>query len=176
MNEKERLIQNINTSMPIVQQIVQAQNEIDKLEERIEKNSGFWKGMKVAAIISAVILALAIVLIIGGEKPDLSLLYPIPFIVVYILHMKKIRGIRAQIEPFNKKIAELWSDPALEWLPHTYKTTYCFFKIAEYVNNNRVDNLREAINLIEEDIHRLNMREAAALGAYLGSRDNNNNY
>ena len=170
MSEKDQLMQNINASIPIAQQMVQVENEIAQIEEKIEKKKKFWGGMKIVAIIAAVIFVLGILMIASGTKFDISILFPIPFIVIYILHLIIMNKVKKQIEPLNQKLTALRAEPSLAWLPDKYRDGGCIYKIAEYVNNGRADSMKAALDLLEEDIHRQQMEEAAMVGAYLGAQ------
>lgn len=174
MNEKEQLIQNLNSAMPIAQQMQKIEDEIGSIEVQIEKQKKFWGGMKVVAIIAAIILVFAIIAIITGEKfkaGDLLGLLITGFIIfIYAMHLKKLKGEKQRIDALNNQYKGLQQNPNLAWLHDKYRTSSCIHKIAEYVNSGRADSMKEALNLLEEDIHRQEMEDAAAFGAFYGAQ------
>ncbi len=86
-------------------------------------------------------------------------------IYLYIWHKKDIKK-KEQI----KKHSEVAADPSLSWLSAKYHDSFYIFKIAEYINNGRADTLKEALNMLEQEIHQAEMKEAAIIGAYYGAQ------
>ena len=176
MNEREQLLQNVKGAIPIANQMKQIMLEINQSEDIIERKKKFWGGYR-AVIINffAIIFFIAGISDLINEPGDrmqgfIAALISGAVIYGYIMYLKRVKNEKKKIESLNQKHMELAQNSALSWLPAQYRYFSCIYMISEYLNNGRADNMKEALNLLEEDIHRLHMRDAAAIGAYIGAK------
>lgn len=172
MNEKEQLIQNISNSMPVTQELKKLEDEVNLVFDKIYKKEKFWKGWKVLTIIDLIIFVPALILSFSDlkELPGV-LLFGIP-VYLFIWHKKDIKKKEQNINELKQKHSEVASDSSLSWLPAKYRDSFCISKIADYINVGRADTLKEAINMLEQEIKQEELKEAALIGAYYGAQSN----
>ena len=60
-----------------------------------------------------------------------------------------------------KKAKEIENDPALSWLSISYRNSYAFSYISDYITSGRADTLKEALNDFEA--YQKNLLLAASL-------------
>lgn len=72
----------------------------------------------------------------------------------------------AKVEAVRKETAQVIYDfiePHYDWitgiLPERYAYTYCVEKLRDYLFLGRADNLKEAINLYENELHQMRMQQ-----------------
>lgn len=170
MNEKEILIQNVNGAIPTAQKMKQLENEIEQLSVEIERKKKY-------SCLWVVAFVFSFVLVIGG----IGLIYVeeftlMPFavaslpVIFLILRLKRINACKSKIKELEGNIANMQNDTTLAWLPAEYRTGSCLTAIIGYVQNGRADSLKEAINLLENEMHQQRMENAAAVGAYIGAK------
>ena len=170
---KQELIKEIESIFPLVkrmaeyeQRLIGAKNQIDEVEANIRKKKslrtlltnfmvGFvLLGYFVQEIISKSVVVIIVFGIIGG--------------VISFMVLNKIRGPQKDIEKKERleeeyeKIeneiaeeigAEYWN--ATKIIPEKYLYADCVYALHDYLINGRADSLKEAINLYEEEQHRL---------------------
>lgn len=170
MNEKEIIIQNVNGAIPTAQKMKQLENEIEQLSAEIERKKKY-------SCLWVVAFVFSFVLVIGG----IGLIYVeeftlMPFavaslpVIFLILRLKRINACKSKIKELEGDIANMQNDTTLAWLPAEYRTGSCLTAIIGYVQNGRADSLKEAINLLENEMHQQRMENAAAVGAYIGAK------
>ncbi|MBR1832617.1 MAG: hypothetical protein IJ784_09310 [Ruminiclostridium sp.] len=175
MDEKQRLVSLVNGSQEAMSRISAKENEIDnsrKWEARLTKYfhspkvvglislvgrffvAGFWLavGITLSVILTAILTMIIPILpdwfITGLIVVFTGCLWLFP---VYILPV--ILNFRTK--KLQKELTALQQDPALEWLPMQYRTSFCFGKIAEYVQYERADSVKEAFSLLQREIEQL---------------------
>ncbi|MCR8850527.1 hypothetical protein NQ095_19080 [Rossellomorea sp. SC111] len=65
-----------------------------------------------------------------------------------LFNTKKLRGIYDRLDELERQFTETTG------IYYEYITVYCLEKIERYIHSGRADNLKEAYNLLEVDLHR----------------------
>ena len=143
------------------------EDEIEKREKKKEKTKGVLK-MILAVIVSEIVGSaltfwVSNIPVIGSVAPALFFLVflALPF-VLKVAFNKKLDG---EIAEYEKQLADAQSDAVLNWLPMAYRDSISYQYIASYIQNQRANNLQEAINLFEIEKHRANLEFLAAVSA-----------
>ena len=102
----------------------------------------------------------------------LLIIYMIACIVFLVNHIRRVMKCKSTIAQSQQKLTILSLDDSLSWLPESYRTASAVFYIAEYVQNGRADSLKEALELLETELHRKRMEDNAFLGAYFANKSN----
>lgn len=161
MEEKEQLIKNISNARPVMERMVEIMDMQDVLSAKIGKK----EDSKIAVILAYLFLGSLPLLQLGNVKSFAGfivlLIFALP-IILFILHRKKKKARMSQYFKNAQEIEALKLNVALVWLPESYRHPYCYYNIAEYISNGRADNLKEALNLLETQMHQERL-EAAAL-------------
>lgn len=177
MDEKEKLISCLENSMAVTRQLQTLEEQIDDIELRIDAKERFWKGMKTLAVIGNIIGFICVVsLFVDKLTVGMVIVTMICFLPAFFYgkHKTQLKKMRKETEELQKKYSELQKDSALSWLMDKYRTSECILNIAEYVQSGRADTLKEALNLLETEIHNKRMESAAAIGAYFGAQSGAN--
>ena len=106
-----------------------------------------------------------------NNKPS-EILAVVPFAVVLfftVMRHKRVKACKAELAKLESDLLNLQNDSVLSWLPMDYRTSSCFAGISSYVSNGRADTLKEALNILENEMHQERMVDAAFLGAYYGN-------
>lgn len=170
MNEKEILIQNVNGAIPTAQKMKQLENEIEQLSAEIERKKKYGCMWVVAFFFSAMLVIVGIGLIFVEEFTIMPFAFASLPVIFLILRLKRINACKSKIKELEGDIANMQNDTTLAWLPAEYRTGSCLTAIIGYVQNGRADSLKEAINLLENEMHQQRMENAAAVGAYIGAK------
>ena len=172
MNEKELLIQNATNAMPVAQQLLPIEEEINEL------GSIVYKPKSIMRLLGKILIILAINGFffnnIGDALNEADVFMAISFIVIYgaIIYFLFIRGPIKKREAQEKLLVmqeqwkELVQDERLSWLPESYRRGHSAVAIYNYAINGRADSLKEALNLYETEKHHERVEFAAMLGAY----------
>lgn len=177
MDEKEILISHLENSVNITRELQTLEEQVDDIESRIDAKERFWKGMKTLAVIGNIIGFISVVsLFVDKLTVGMIIVTIICFVPAFFYgrHKSALKKMRKETEELQKKYSELQNDSALSWLMNKYRTSECIFKIAEYVKSGRADSLKEALNLLETEMHNERMESAAAIGAYFGAQSGTN--
>ena len=171
MNEKEILIQNVNNAMPVAEKMKPIEDEISKLDVK--------SGGRIQ-IKSVVFLFLFLIFTTSILDQLINCRAPFPNDIIFSAIfgflsyktgikqlMDKIRAKRT-IPVLKQKLSEIANDGTLSWLPEEYRTSGCINAMSRYISAGRVENLKEALNLLDLDLHRERMEGAAMIGAYAG--------
>ena len=175
MNEKDQLIQNINGAMPVAQQMQKIEGEIDQLKDEIERKKKYGCGWMLMIVIAAVSGIIGFIFIAAGEGkkiPSALLCFVIAAVPIVFIIRRFMRSseCKRKIQELEQQRASLQNDPSLAWVPAEYRSGSCLAEIINYVQSGRADSLKEALNLLDEEIHRQQMCDAAALGAFYGAQ------
>ena len=172
MNEKEILIQNVNGAIPTAQKMKQLENEIDQLSAEIEQKKKFGCLWVVAFFFSFAFVISGVCFILAEEFGSMLFAFAVASlpVIFLILRLKRINACKSKIKELEGDIANMQNDTTLAWLPAEYRTGSCLTAIIGYVQNGRADSLKEAINLLENEMHQQRMENAAAVGAYIGAK------
>lgn len=161
MNEREQLLSNIANCAETMKAIGRKEDECDSLEKKIEK---FKPLCEKKAVFLYLIIALAFCVVAMSNKLTLCLLVLIGFPILCVtLTKNKLKSMHKNIDKINEEIAVLQNDSSLSWLPVKYRLTVPYSHIAEYVSNMRANNLKEALNLYETELHQARLEIYAAV-------------
>lgn len=180
MNEKEQLLQNINAAMPIAQQMQALETEINALEAEVEKKSHYGCGTVFVLGLGLLFGFIGIGILLSGlSKNSGDIKASLIFIVVIVLclgylfrRIKRVMTCKSQIGMSKQKLLVLRQDNSLSWLPESYRTSGCIAAIRSYLSDGRADTLKEALNLLETEMHRQRLEDSAFLGAYYANKSN----
>ena len=180
MNEKEQLIQNVNASVPVMEQMHQLEMEITALEDEVQKKSqyGCGTGIVLGMVVLFGIFSLGILL--GGRNNNPNdtqqALICVGIMVVCLVFLfrqiKRVKTCKSQLGLSKQKLILLRADNSLSWLPESYRTSSCISAIRSYLLDGRADSLKEAINLLETEMHQQRLEDSAFLGAYYANKTN----
>lgn len=151
MTEREILLQHISDSANVIDEIAKKEDKYyhnDELADKFKHKSSMKK-----LIIGSIICLIAAAWLgsgIGGIVPFIPLLI---FLGVWGIYKYSSISYRAKANAYSKEIQQLQADSSLSWLPPAYRTSYCYGKISEYLQNMRAETLKEALNLLETEMH-----------------------
>ena len=152
--EREALLQQMNDSFQVMSALKRAEDELDELNEQVTELES-----------KASNTSRNIMIVIGVLFFPLGLL----LIVYAISRQKKIKQkvaeLQQQVRSKQVETETLKNDAALAWLPHDYRNSTFFAMMYGYVTNMRANNLSEAINLLETDIHRAKVELLSSISA-----------
>lgn len=179
MSEKELFIINANNSLPLAQKLNQLEDEFEQLSEEIEQKKKFGCLWAMALGFSALMAILGVVAILAyGLKGFTSMLFffaiASPPVILLVLRLRRIITCKTKIQELERNIANMQGDISLAWLPTEYRTGSCLNAIIGYAQNGRADTLKEALNILENEMHQQRMENAAAMGAYIGAQQGHN--
>ncbi len=179
MNEKEIFMANVNNSLPLAQKLNQLEDEMEQLSEEIERKKKFGCLWAMALGFSALMAILGVVAILAyGLKGFTSMLFffaiASPPVILLVLRLKRIITCKTKIQELERNIANIQGDISLALLPTEYRTGSCLNAIIGYAQNGRADTLKEALNILENEMHQQRMESAAAVGAYIGAQQGRN--
>lgn len=162
MTETEKLIGQINESAAIMTEVDKNEDVVIANEEKLRKGEKWILVVIVSLLLSMLFGYLAVSI---GE-PLVGIILIVVFAAILALQIRSRMNRKKKITDLTAKNNELTNNPVLAWLPMDYRNGYDFFKIAEYVQNQRANTLQEAINLLEREKHerRVEIYAATSLG------------
>lgn len=184
--EKQELIKEFDKMLPILRELETKNNELERVQNRMDSlvnqyNQPVNPIMQLGVPI--VICAFSTVIIGGALAMFLNIFGFAIGLAVGIFICKKMNLIgkmdkqnaerqqqleveAAKVEVVRKNTAQEIYDflqPYYEWMtsiiPERYAYTYCVEKLREYLVLGRADNIKEAINLYETELHQMRMQQ-----------------
>lgn len=174
---KQEIIQEIENIFPLMDRMQayddrmwDIQSKINKAEEDIKRKTSlrvlitnFMAGFGVIGYLAALItngsrVAFYVFGIIGG-------IVSFKFITKLRGHKKDMEEkerLEKELEKVNQELIEELGDryvEAIKVIPSKYAYPECVYTLHDYLVNGRADSLKEAINLFEEEQHRMRMEE-----------------
>lgn len=170
MSEKEQIIQNVNAAIPVAKQMAELEAEVAENTEKEKKS----RSSKWLFVIPLFFGAAALMQLMRGNIAQVLVFAVITAVLCFIILSLKNKHKKCEqaLAESKKKLELIKTDPALSWLPAQYRNPACVNNIMDYIQTGRADTMKELFNLLDEDIHRQRMENAALVGAYLGM----NNY
>lgn len=101
----------------------------------------------------------------GAVMDGLALFSLIIAVAWWIYNLKVKKDTTKQIAAVSPDLETLKNDPSLSWLPYNYRDSHSYELMKGYVENMRVSNLTEAINLLETELHQQRVEEYTATAA-----------
>lgn len=157
--EYQQLLNNIAQSTPSMNaalnklaEVTEIADKKSKYEDRKGSKGKFFLRYAIIMILGAILFSRSIVM--SFIIPIVAFVYPI-FMRSY--YGKKLKETEAEIDKATNEYNVIINNPVNDWIPQDYKNPIYFAKIAEYVRNKRAFSLKEAFDLLEEDIHRQKM-------------------
>lgn len=184
--EKQELVKEFDKMLPILRELETKNNELERVQNRMNSLVNQYN-QPVNPImqygVPIVICAFSTVIIGGALAMFLNFFGFAIGLVVGIFICKKMNLIgkmdkqnaerqqqleieAAKVEVVRKNTAQEIYDflqPYYEWMtsiiPERYAYTYCVEKLREYLVLGRADNVKEAINLYETELHQMRMQQ-----------------
>ena len=184
--EKQELVKEFDKMLPILRELETKNNELERVQHRMDSLVNQYN-QPVNPImqygVPIVICAFSTVIIGGALAMFLNIFGFAIGLAVGIFICKKMNLIgkmdkqnaerqqqleveAAKVEVVRKNTAQEIYDflqPYYEWMtsiiPERYAYTYCVEKLREYLVLGRADNLKEAINLYETELHQMRMQQ-----------------
>lgn len=184
--EKQELVKEFDKMLPILRELETKNNELERVQNRMNSLVNQYN-QPVNPImqygVPIVICAFSTVIIGGALAMFLNIFGFAIGLAVGIFICKKMNLIgkmdkqnaerqqqleveAAKVEVVRKNTAQEIYDflqPYYEWMtsiiPEKYAYTYCVEKLREYLVLGRADNLKEAINLYETELHQMRMQQ-----------------
>lgn len=157
--EYQQLLNNIAQSKPTMDaalvkyaSILLLEQDKEKYKDRKGSKGKFFLRYAIIMILGAILFSRSIVM--SFIMPIAAFVYPL-FMRSY--YGKKLKETEAELDKEINEYNALINDPANMWIPANYRDAVSFSAIAGYVDNKRAFSLKEALNLLEEDIHRQKM-------------------
>ena len=158
MNEKEQLISNVETARTTIDELYKKEKAVIDYMEKIEKSKPSISRLIVTLIVFSP-LSIIIAMITHGADLNYGAV-TLAIWAAFWVYMatinkrkmnRKLCGMQDELDSF----AEL----KLSWLPPQYRNTYDLSKITELVQYNRVNSLREALDILDREEQTDQMRE-----------------
>ena len=184
--EKQELVKEFDKMLPILRELETKNNELERVQNRMNSLVNQYN-QPVNPImqygVPIVICAFSTVIIGGALAMFLNIFGFAIGLAVGIFICKKMNLIgkmdkqnaerqqqleveAAKVEVVRKNTAQEIYDflqPYYEWMtsiiPERYAYTYCVEKLREYLVLGRADNIKEAINLYETELHQMRMQQ-----------------
>lgn len=184
--EKQELVKEFDKMLPILRELETKNNELERVQNRMNSlvnqynqpvNPIMQYGVPIVICADSTVIiggALAMFLNIFGFAIGLAVGIFICKKMNLIGKMDKQNAERqqqleveaAKVEVVRKNTAQEIYDflqPYYEWMtsiiPERYAYTYCVEKLREYLVLGRADNIKEAINLYETELHQMRMQQ-----------------
>lgn len=163
MNEREELMKKIVACSTVMEKIKSYEDGITGLQEKKKKVKGvgaFIIMFILFMLLASLLSVLYEIPLIGGVIVIVSLF--IPFVCPFVLRAIIAKKLDEEIAEYETLLAETKTNELLEWLPLTYRDYTSYSYISSYIQNMRANNLQEALNLFETEIHRAKLEYIAA--------------
>ena len=156
--EKEELLQKINVSVPFMSELAKAE---DVITDYPKAKSKAYKWIMLS-LWPAFLGVLFFVGFLTATEDKLkffliTLMLFVPTALAIVAFTKK----KQKHDDAVKKVKDIENDPALSWIPISYRNSYAFSYISDSIISGRVDTLKEALNDFES--YQKNLLLAASL-------------
>lgn len=181
-SERLRLIEAADNSLKVMDMIAKKQIKLNEDKAKFDKSNKKYRNNIVIALIfffgilCAVPESLSAVqkkTLTGAEGTIISLiLCGIGALLIFyaVRVSKKKTKLNKENDENNKvinqEIYELQCDKSLDWLPVNYREPIPFDCIYRYLLDKRANNLQEALNLFETELHQARMEQIAVQNSY----------
>ena len=155
--EKELLLQQMNGSFQIMSALKNAEDELEAMEEQMTQleakasNSSRNKLIILGVFLTA-FMGLGLILIIYA-------------FIRQNKNKQKLAEYQQQMQAKQNALETLKNDAALVWLPYNYRNSTAFAMMYGYLTNMRANNLTEAINLLETEMHQARVELLSSISA-----------
>lgn len=145
MNEREELLKSFSEANAVIEELI-------KYENKLVKNEYF-----LVKVVKKMLIPFMIILfIVGGSMASVMgdnlmtffcfIIFPAFIVLCFILCFKNKKT-------YINKIKELENNALLSFLPPNYRDAGSATSICTILVNYRADNLSDAINIYEQDLH-----------------------
>ena len=176
------LIELADNSLKVMDLIAKRQIKLNEEKTKFDKTNKKYKRNIILAVIffiyllcviSGLLSAIQKKTLSGSEGTVISLVLCgiEALLIIYAVRLsKKKNKLVKENEENNKSIKqeiyELQCDKSLDWLPVNYREPIPFDCIYRYLLDKRANNLQEALNLFETELHQARMEQIAAQNSY----------
>ena len=158
MNEKEQLISNVETARTTIDELYKKEKAVIDYMEKIEKSKPSISRLIVTLIVFSP-LSIIIAMITHGADLNYGAvtlaIWAAFWVYMATINKRKMNRKLCSMQDELDSFAEL----KLSWLPPQYRNTYDLSKITELVQYNRVNSLREALDILDREEQTDQMRE-----------------
>lgn len=181
-SERNHLIELADNSLKVMDLIAKRQIKLNEEKAKFDKTNKKYKSNIILAVIfiigllcaiSEVLSAVQKKMLSGSEGTIVSLVICgiEALLIIYAIRLSKKRNKLVEENEENNKVIkqeiyELQCDKSLEWLPANYRAPIPFDYIYRYLLDKRANNLQEALNLFETELHQARMEHIAASNNY----------
>lgn len=152
---REQLIVKMESSLDVMTAMKRIENDIDSLDEQIalhEDKVGNGRRNIIAAS--------------GALMMGYGLIVTIPLAFhLQRKHKKQLETLVPQKTSKQAELETLKNDASLLWLPYDYRDCTKFAMMYGYIRNMRANSLKEAINLLETEMHQARVELYSAIAA-----------
>ena len=181
-SERLHLIELADNSLKVMDLIAKRQIKLNEEKTKFDKTNKKYKRNIILAVIffiyllcviSGLLSAIQKKTLSGSEGTVISLVLCgiEALLIIYAVRLsKKKNKLVKENEENNKSIKqeiyELQCDKSLDWLPVNYREPIPFDCIYRYLLDKRANNLQEALNLFETELHQARMEQIAVQNSY----------
>ena len=158
MTERELFIQNLTAISGIMRAIEEKENEVERTAKKCDEISS------VLAALGIMCIGFVLGILAGYALHPLMfwVVCPATIAIYFILRSIKLGNAKKQHQQAAAQLEALKNEPAILWLPYNYRTSFAYAYLVSYVTDMRANNLQEAINLFETEMHQFRLELAAA--------------
>ena len=155
--EREELLGQMNGSFQVMSAMKSAEDELEEMEEQQSQlelkasNSSRNKLIIIGFLLTA-FMGLGLILIVYA-------------FIRQNKSKQKAAEYKQQVQAKQRELETLKNDAALTWLPYNYRNSTAFAMMYNYLNNMRANNLTEAINLLETEMHQARVELLSSISA-----------
>ena len=156
--EKEELLQRINKSVPLMAELAKAENVISDYP-KVKSKAYKWIMLSLWPAFLGILFLVGFLTATEDKLKFflITLILFVPTTLAIVAFIKK----KQKYDEAVKKSKDIENDPTLSWLPISYRNSYAFSYISDYITSGRADTLKEALNDFEA--YQKNLLLAASL-------------
>ena len=155
--EREMLLGQMNGSFQVMTAMKSADDGLEEMEEQLTQleakasNSSRNKLIILGFFLTA-FMGLGLILIVYA-------------FIRQNKNKQKAAEYKQQVQAKPRELETLKNDAVLTWLPYNYRNSTAFAMMYGYLNNMRANNLTEAINLLETEMHQARVELLSTISA-----------
>ena len=155
--EREMLLGQMNGSFQVMTAMKSAEDGLEEMEEQLTQleakasNSSRNKLIILGFFLTA-FMGLGLILIVYA-------------FIRQNKNKQKAAEYKQQVQAKQRELETLRNDAVLTWLPYNYRNSTAFAMMYGYLNNMRANNLTEAINLLETEMHQARVELLSTISA-----------
>ena len=156
--EKEELLQKIDKLVPLMAELAKAENVISDYP-KVKSKAYKWIMLSLWPAFLGILFFFGFLTATEDKLKFflITLILFVPTALAIVASSKK----KQKYDDAVKKVKEIENDPALSWIPISYRNSYAFSYISDCITSGRADTLKEALNDFES--YQKNLLLAASL-------------